>query len=280
MNVLSLSVQTEPGVGDGSFRIYPVGDIHIDLLKCDRQRLRAYIKLIASDPHAMYVLLGDLVDGTTIGHRFMELQVIRPDVLLNMNEYASALITELSLELEPLKDTPGVILQGNHDIRQGVQYSGFAPEVARRVDAQYGGDECLIRVMANGTNKTRGSTVWVVEAYHGAGGGQQPGAKINRQQRVQSLLTDADVSLSAHTHDSISRVVPTYTVSRKGPVRLMERPRAFIIAPGFVRNRMEGVNDYASRKGLPPNDQGLVYLECINQRTNVDRKIIRHEAPF
>jgi hypothetical protein len=53
-----------------------------------------------------------------------------------------------------------------------------------------------------------------------------------------------------------------------------------------MRNRVEGVNSYASRKGYPPSDDGLIYLEVANPSINkrsaqrLGTSMRRIEAPF
>jgi hypothetical protein len=284
MNVLELTVETEPKDA-GIWRLYPIGDLHVDSKMTDLDRLKKYIALVAADPHGMYVIVGDFVDGTTPSHHFFEPDVIVPDIMQNMSQYVAATMLMLERMLEPLKDTPGVVIQGNHDVRKGgTLWSGIAWEMARRLGAEYGGDECLVRIKASTPQKSRGNYVWVLHAFHGDGGGMYPGGKVNRFQNTVGHLTDADILVRGHVHDSDTRIVPLYSCTRKGGARMVEKRRAYVTAPAFMRNRVEGVNSYASRKGYPPSDDGLIYLEVANPSINKSKRdgtsMRRIEAPF
>jgi UDP-2,3-diacylglucosamine pyrophosphatase LpxH len=292
MNILDLEVQTEP-VDVGRWRLYPVGDLHLDEKSTDRKRLKRYLEHIAADPYSIWVLVGDLISGTTPSHGWFTVEPVAADVLVNMDRYVAYTMLELEHTLQPLVGRPGIVIQGNHDLRRGIQWSGLCWEIARRLNDKsdapvlYGGDECLVRVRAR-ENRSKGSKskpncwLYTVHAHHGAGGGMYPGGKINRFENTVGKLTDADILVRGHVHDSDIRIVPIYTVTRKGKARLKERQRAFVTAGSFAPARTEGVNDYASRKGYPPNDQGIMYLNIAlpARHSGHDGKMWRSELPI
>ena len=280
MNVLEATVTPDP-TDDGRWNFYPIGDPHLDAAATDRKRLEQYIAHIARDPHAFWICVGDLLDGTTPDHRWFEIQAVDRDVLLNMDKYVSYCLLELEGVFAPLKNKPGVILQGNHDIRQGgTMWSGLAWELARRIGAQYGGDECMVRVRVPNRPNRNTAYMWTIHAHHGVGGGLLPGGKLNRHVRDMSQLCDADIYVRGHVHDSMTRIQPIYTVNKRGKARLATRYRAFVTAPAFWPTRKEGLNNYASRKGYPPTDDGLIYLECHSPSKDHDGRIFRKECPF
>lgn len=293
MNVLDVELQTEH-VDVGVFRVYPIGDLHLDERSTDRARLKAYLDHIAADPFGFWVLVGDLISGTTPSHRWFTVEPVAPDVLVNMDQYVAYTMLELEKTLAPLADRPGIVIQGNHDIRQGIQWSGLCWEIARRLNdkgqapIQYGGDECLVRIRAlehrsKGTKQKARHYVYTLHAHHGAGGGIYPGGRVNRYENTVGKLTDADILVRGHVHDSDLRIVPTFTVTRKGNARLKRRQRAFITAGSFAPARTEGVNDYASRKGYPPNDEGILYLNVqlpAREASQHDGKMWRSELPI
>lgn len=290
MNVLNIDVTSEAPPQMGRFRVYPIGDLHWDEKTCDRDRFRRYRDMIAADPHGLWVFVGDAISGTTPGHRFFDpatTQALDPEVFANLDKYVTYMLDELVKEMEPLRDRPGIIIQGNHDVRRGIQWSGLAWALANRLgpNVQYGGDEALVRVRAS-TSDTRGRNVWTMHCCHGAGGGMLPGGKLWRHQRDITSLTTAEIAIRGHVHDSLTRIIYLYDVTRKSDkARLVEVPRAFLTAPGFMRSRIEGVNSYAATKTYPSTDQGLIYIEVHNpspgaRSWNHQGKIFRHEAPF
>ncbi len=268
MNVMSMDVNSD-GPGRGAWRLYPIGDLHLDGRSTDRQRIDEYIKFIAADPCSVYVVVGDLWDGTVSSHRFFEPSTIRPEVVMEMSRYVDLMAEELTELFAPLEGRPGIFIQGNHDIRRGVEFSGIVGAVARRVGARYGGDECMARIVAKNATGSR-STVWTLHAHHGAGGGMYPGGKVNRFQNTVGQLADCDIYIRGHVHDSDARIVHIYGISRTGKPAMVKRPRAFLTAPSFSPDRTEGLNNYASRKGYGPQDQGITFLHCHNPRLDRD----------
>lgn len=279
----------------GEFRIYAIGDLHLDAVATDRQRIKRYIKHIANDKSAFWVLVGDLLDGSTPDHRWFEVGAVAPDILANMDEYLARSMFELEKYLAPLAARPGVIIQGNHDLRPGgTLWSGLCWEMARRLrdkggDCQYGGDECIIRLRAKEqrankkSKRPQGHYIYTVHVHHGSGGGIYPGGKINRFENTISKLTDADIMIRGHVHDSDIRILPTYSITRKGKPRLKTKYRVYYTAPAFWPARTEGVNNYASRKGYPPSDGGLQYLNVQLPSAGPgthDGKIWRSELPL
>ena len=296
MNVLEVVIDAEP-ISAGRFRVYPIGDLHLDEKGVDRARLNAYIAKIAADPHAMWVLVGDLLSGTTPSHKWFTVGAVDPDVLLNMDRYLAHSMLELERVLEPLAAVPGIIIQGNHDLRHGgTLWSGLCWEIARRLNEkqgsariQYGGDECIVRLKAKVNRYAKDDKgrnlhyVYVLHAHHGAGGGMYPGGKVNRYENTIGKLTDADVMIRGHVHDSDFRIVPIYTVTKKGAEpRLKTRHRAFITTPSFSPARSEGLNNYASQKGYPPSDEGIMFLnvELPVSSGRSDGKMWREELPI
>jgi hypothetical protein len=266
----------------GVWRLYPIGDMHLDLKSCDEARLRRYLSLIAEDPCGMWVALGDYIDGTTPDHRYYSPEALVQGDLEQQNRYVAWMLERCEQVLSPLKGRPGVMLEGNHDRRGGLRWSGFTWELARRLGAQYGGPECLIRVRSVDTRRRadRGGRVWTVYARHGSGGGMYPGGKVNRMQNTSLAIARADIYLQAHVHDSHPRVLNLFEVTARGTPRLVTRPVALVIAPSFSAGRVQGVSSYVSEHGYPVGDQGLVYLEITNPHPREKARIRRVECSF
>lgn len=285
---LELTVKTDfSGPQGGTFRIYPIGDIHLDNRGCDEDRLKEYLKLISSDPYCCWFILGDLIDGTTPDHRYFKASVVKPGDLQKMDDYVTWMTERLLAVLAPLKGIPGVVLQGNHDRRRtGLKWAGLSWSIAASLGAEYGETEALVRLIV----REKGSPHhrhWIVHAQHGAGGGYLPGGKINRFQHTATVTAEADIFLRSHLHDADARVIPRYALSLprgSGKVYIRSKPIAYVTAASFKRPRTSGVCDYEGIQGIPPGDQGLWYLECVNERRGNEkhplweREIFRHEA--
>ncbi len=275
MNVMSMDVKTD-GDRRGSWRLHVVGDLHLDSKTTNIKRVKDHIAFIAADPCSMYVVVGDLVDGTTPGHRFFQASTIRSEVLKEMGRYVDFMAEELIELFAPLDSRPGLFIQGNHDIRRGIDYSGIVGRVASAVGARYGGDECMVRIMAPRPDG-KVPTVWKLYAHHGAGGGITAGAKTTRAANTIGALAIADLFVRGHVHDGDCRITEKVSVSSVGAVRLTLHPSAIITAPSYAPTRTEGVCGYAGQKGLPPTDSGIMFLHCSNPRAGKYSKKIHRE---
>ena len=273
---MSMDVKTD-GNKRGSFRLHVIGDLHLDSKTTDIKRLKDHVAFIAADPCSMYVVVGDLIDGTTPGHRFFAASTIRSEVLKEMGRYVDFMVEELIELFRPLDSRPGLFIQGNHDIRKGIDYSGIVGRVAREVGARYGGDECMVRINAPRPDGTS-NHVWKLYAHHGAGGGITAGAKTTRAQNTIGILALADIYVRGHVHDSDARIIHKVSVSSGGAVRLTLHPSATLTAPSYAPTRTEGVCGYPGQKGLPPTDSGIIFFHCENPRSGrYPKKIFREE---
>ena len=255
------------------FKVYPIGDLHIDRVEFDEERFNQYIEVIANDPLAIWVLVGDIHDGRVPGDAKFEPQSVRHKYLLDLDDYVPHTLQEATRLLSPLKASRGVILEGNHD--RYIRWSGFAHSIANALEVPFLGGEGLLGVRVVETNgEVRGrSRYYRIYVCHGTGNGWTAGGKINRNSEL-IRTAEAEIYISGHVHDGNTRVISTPTLPVNGG--LQWRDRAYVIAPGFMRPRVEGVVGYQGRGSRPMTDQGLVYL-VVDPRTD---RIYREECMF
>jgi hypothetical protein len=272
VNILNIDLKAEEISPNHEyrFRIYPIGDPHLDDAGCDWGRLKKYIALIADDPAALWIQVGDSINGTTPSHRFFEAASIKPDILLRMDDYLYVAKAATTAVFAPLKDTVGIWMTGNHGGRQGgTLWSGFDRQVADELGVAYGGYEHLTRLNII-NSPDRGKAVRVIYGHHGAGGGMLPGGKVWRWERDSlAIAPHADFYIRGHVHDSFYRVLGGWDVNRRGEPRLVEREKVFITTPSFKRSRTQNVVDYANRKGYRPTDERIKYVEVTLKKRKV-----------
>lgn len=283
MKVIGIEVETEAKNSSAAWRLYPIGDPHLDTEACDENRLKRYLQLIADDPCSAWILVGDVIDGTTPAHKFFESGALKADVLKNMDRYVDFMLEYSTEVFGVLKDRPGVVIEGNHDIRGSNRWSGFAGMLARKLGANYGSAEALIQVRAQSLGNNDSARLWNIYAAHGDGGGMFPGGKVNRHQNTVVHIADADIYVRGHVHDSDVRIIPRYGLTQRGIPRLRKRPVAYVTAGGFNTERLLDVEGYVARKSLPPTDDGLIYLQIENPKGGEgghDGRMYRIEAQF
>lgn len=264
------------------FRIYVIGDMHSDARTFDEARFRAFVAFIAKDPQCVVLSVGDYLEGRTPGKKHFDPVALIDEARLHIGDYVSWGLDRSERLLAPLRkaSVPLFLWQGNHD--HYMEWTGFTAELSRRLKATFMGDEGMIRLaVGRPANAGRWDQIHIY-GTHGSGGAGLPGAKVNAMQRY-SMSFDADVYVAGHVHDGMIRIQDYIGLKRKGPPDIVNRPKAFVRAPAFVRRAVKGVHTYASRKGYPTADEGLQYLESIPASRMVDgarvhwREWKRHE---
>lgn len=248
--------------------IYPIGDLHCEKVLFNEARFTRYVNDIANDPHGMWVFVGDAIEGRT-----PDMQKYDPDVVgptFKNSDYLFQVQEKLKRLFEPLRDTPGVVVKGNHDEYQ--KWSGISNYVAAVSGGHYLDGEGMFRLRVDLGGKTR---VLLGYARHIIGGGRRPGSKMNQADDMGSIA-DADMYFAGHIHDHVNRVPTYYTIPRSGELRLVKVQKPRIVATSFLESRKEGVVDYSGRKGYPAVDEGLVVLDVDCENNRYTRREMRY----
>lgn len=301
MIVLDVQVQTEPK-GRGHWRLYGIGDPHLEKRTHHTKAFRQYVAQIASDPYSLAICVGDVFDVTLPGHKFYDAGTQRADVVAAMDVYVNKMVEEAVASFAPILKAgiPFVCAEGNHDIRlHGVnviqllvsQLNDLAVRQKWTGRAYYAGGEAIVRVRAPIARRTLdNANIWTVYVAHGTGGGFQPGGKVNRA-TWQAHICDADVYLRGHVEEGDVRIVDRYAVTLRGEARLVRRPVCYYTAAGYGTRRIPGIVDYAGRKSLPPVDRRIKWLNMVNPEAVYDkrtktrrgigpRRIVEVQAPW
>lgn len=256
----------------GAFRLYAIGDLHADRKQFDEERLKAYIKHIASDDAAVAIFVGDLLDGRIPGRKHFDADVMRGDFLANLKTYVNHGLDVLEDYFKPLVDAevPTIFVSGNHD--EYLEEIGLTAGLVQRLggSARYLGGEGFVRIRSGNFRKGGGLYTTCVYATHGTGGGKKPGTKVNAMQDYFEWV-DADAVVAGHVHDGGIRIIPAYGVQRTGTIELVESPRVAYRAPSFQKRAVAGVVGYEGRKGYPSGDEGLLYVSFVPQHRKATR---------
>lgn len=275
MYILDLPVIAAKWENRTVWPLFGIGDPHLDKASTNRERLKAYVDLIAATGNVGFAhCVGDVFDGTTPSHRFFSTSTIRPEDALAMDEYVHHMIEEAVQVFLPIlvAGKPLTITEGNHDLRlknigfiqllvAALNREAAARQAAGR--AYYLGGEALIRVRAALADQPERNATWVVYTAHGAGGGMWPGGKVNRATQ-QAHIADADIFIRGHVEEQDVRILDRYAVPRRGDVRLVMRPVCYYTCAGYATERRVGVVDYSGRASMMPVDRTIRYLEVHN----------------
>ena len=238
--------------------LIPIGDIHWDTEECDRDRLFELIEWIgqqeASGAVVRLVGLGDYLDFLSPSKRrlmdeFYETsrRTIEEKVWDNLREFSSF--------VAPLRGHFLGLVTGHHVHRFGVEkiskeWVGRLSDewISRQLRCDYWGDGvALIRLLLPH------SQYLDVLVYHGSGGAQTPGGRVQKRMKFAEIAPTAHIVITGH--DNAKLAYPRSGLDyEKGSIK------RYVIGSGsFQRAYLPGAEaGYAEKGGLVPADLGVV----------------------
>jgi hypothetical protein len=239
--------------------LVPIGDLHIGERAFNEEsisKLEGYIKWIKDKPNAYTILMGDLINCSTIrspGGPFAQNMGLQ-DQIEAATDY-----------FKPIKNKILGAISGNHEQRLE-PYCGYNPviSICDRLGTFYFGYEgvvifrlgCHGKERKNGISNNRGSFVGYF--HHTTGGGSTVGGKMNRVEVLRKILCDADFYCGAHNH--MLGVVHTGIYKVNPTSERVEFLRQMIIDTGGYINYEDS---YASMKELPPMKLGSPKIRLL-----------------
>ena len=236
------------------WHLYFIGDIHYTNIGCDKIALARDITKIKKNPLARWIGMGDYDEYITYGDpRFDPTSFTkdeRIDFLKSMGEKQTRKIVSV---LEPIKDKCIGIGEGNHELEYRKRHDHDpAASIAARLGAKFLTYEALTRIYVSGPDGRKRYSI-VIYTHHGWGGGETPGAGLNRMSRLV-INWDADIYVTGHDHKLATAVTPRLGISIKG--KFTDRPVALIQSGTYLKTKQPGIQGYEVKKGHKPNPIG------------------------
>jgi predicted phosphodiesterase len=189
------------GKGTENSIIYPLADVHLGAEGSEIQAFAELVKQIASEPNSYVTLQGDLIDN---GTRNSVTNIFRATMSPSQQK------KEMAATLAPIRDKILCIMPGNHERRSGKDADDDpAYDIAVKLDIEDKFRES-IAFLRIGIGERRISDkirkadykpyTYYIACVHGAGGGNLPGAGINRADRMSQALDGIDIFIHGHTH--------------------------------------------------------------------------------
>lgn len=258
------------------YNLYPIGDIHLGSLHCDRKLLEATLAEIAADPYALWIGMGDAIDGIVPTDKRFSANEIDPQFLPHLQRIAEYQRDVFVEYFEPIKDKCLGLIEGNHEHTVLTRhYMDVTRQAAKTLEVPFLGSAAMIRLgfqRMDGSGRQIKGRNFMIYAEHGSGGGKKSGAKINNIEEL-SRSYDAQIYLRGHVHQRIvtrgSRVFMT-TSGRPAPVIT---PQVFALTGSYLKSIHDGEDSYANRSGFLPTDLGCVKL-ALNPMTGEIRSTI------
>lgn len=254
--------------------LYPLGDVHLGAAACDIELFRRTVSMIARDPHARWLAMGDMGDlvmpsdprWSMDNHDWKRLGFVRgrPSV----SDLASEHRDLITRELDPIAEKCEGVILGNHEYMFSRHYFiDIARYLADRFKVPMLGYTALLRYeieIKRGAKAHHETWPITILAEHGAAGGGTDGNAVNSLQK-RGLEFHADVYLRGHVH---KLGITQRTEHCWGPKGMVPRDRIFMLTGTYLKGYSEGEVTYGERKGYAPNELGggVVILDPRTRR--------------
>jgi len=266
----------------GSFRLIPFGCLHADD-EGHRKGLWDQCRAELLKPHTYGIGAGDYRDLLrTTAMRY--LQAYRQDKITLKN--MDAIVKESTIDFyhDYFKGLEAKIIglgKGNH-LYEYSDGTNDNQQLCGLLNVPYLDNPSFIRLVVR-SPQDRTLAILRILMHHGnwSGGSSRPGGSVNAAE-MKAAGFDFDIYIFSHDHRKWAMHIPTLTITRKGALEVIERPRCFIRTGCFVAgyDKKCGDGNYVQDKLMHPSDLGFVTLTVQFYReydsAAYQRKILRH----
>jgi predicted phosphodiesterase len=232
--------------------LYPLGDWHLGSEHCDVKLINKQINEIKKDQTARIILMGDLAETATkesVGAGVYEQEQNAQQQMMR--------VKNLLYDVRHLID--GVVT-GNHEERiyktSGFDLSLYLCQMLE-IENKYMRYQGVVGYVI-------GQRSYLVNVWHGSGGGGSAGASLNRLQK-QSEYVLADIYLMGHVHKrqvhTKQMIIPNPRYEKK------EIIMQYFVATG---SSLDYENSYAESAGMTPSQKGFTKIKMWTERNNTD----------
>ena len=247
---------------DGEFRLIPIGCLHADS-EGHRRPLWEQAKQEILKPNTYMIGAGDYRDLLrTTAMRY--LQGYRQDS--TSMKTLDDMVRESTIDFyhEYFKGLEAKIIglgKGNHlyEYRDGTNDN---QQLCQLLNVPYLDNPSFIRLVVKTPNgKTRHTLRILMHHGNWSGGSSRPGGSVNAAE-MKAAGFDFDIYIFSHDHRKWAMHIPTLTITKKGSLEVIERPRCFIRTGCFVAgyDKKCGDGNYVQDKLMHPSDLGFVTL--------------------
>jgi predicted phosphodiesterase len=247
-----------------------MGDFHYGSIGCTEHLADRVINRIARTPNAYWVGLGDYIEAIDYRHKYFDPTTVAD--WLPAKEWDAARFLQHQYAVKKLLPIQGTkclgMVEGNHD--SWFRGAGFpaAQQLAAELRAPYQQEFGYIPLNIEFKYKGKYQTLEAnLAIWHGAGGGQTPGAKVMRLVRAMGGHS-ADVLFMGHTHN---KAMWTLEELRLDTTRTLlgNFPKRGINSGAYLRGYVEHAIMYPAKSAMQPTTLGPV---CVGIYVVVDPK--------
>jgi hypothetical protein len=260
-----------------TFRLVPLGDIHLGSANCDTKALWDAVLDIKADPMARWIGMGDMVESIAPNDKRWQAGGIDEKIvnLASQDRIGDVYVEKVADILSHIAGQCWAYGDGNHEAKFN---SCYYTNLGVRVLDAIGRPECYVgwsgitRVVFQTRHRER--TALYVYHSHGWQAGRKDGAKVNGLDDLMGNIDGCHIYLQGHSH---SRLVKTKTKLGWNPSFTKERAFTCFGAHtgSFLRTYQEGHSAYGERAGYPPVPIGPLEFRVTPTKAGVRIKAVQ-----
>ena len=236
--------------------VLPIGDIHIGDRAVDYGLLERNLEW-ANDNDALIIGTGDWLNNATLGSKSSPYK---------QDMDADTQVKKCIELFTPVKDNVIGIIQGNHENRS--EKGGHVDPlgaVCLALGCEYLKYSGVISIIVGTRQKSRAYTFYV---HHTTGGGSTPGGKINRVDKLRSIVSNADCYLGGHNHSLMVAPVTTRCIDTIHK-SIQEKRQLLVDCGSYVKYD----DNYSEMMGLPPVKLGSPRLRLDGTKRDIHASV-------
>jgi len=270
-------------------KIYFFGDIHRGTLAHNKKAFDDAVDEVKRQENAYMVGIGDWVEGRPSNHKFFDLDVADPQLLLPENQYENVYET-----IKPIKGKIIAAHEGNHDFGLSRIYGSKVRTMCKKLEINYATFASVITLREkNKSNKI----LYKIYCCHGAGTIKSSAGDIIRREanmdeslkrKLKNKAADCLAMFMGHTHGLrvVSPKSRLYIVSdekklqsvyskRHGVSKIIpEDDRWYCNTGSFMKTNLIGVSTYSEQAMYDPLETGYVVLNGSNGDIDSIEKVV------
>ena len=260
------------------FYLYPLGDLHLGVVHCDEDLLRAKVQEIKSlGKKAFWLGMGDYGDCITPSDfKRWDGKILASWMKDKADNIGPTQVKRVDEILSPIWGQCLGLIEGNHDdnIRRYNHYDfmyELLEKANRKHSVPYAGVSCFVRLNFKRENSNESHDI-IIHARHGEGAARTSGARALAVLRLAMSMVNAHITLSGHLHGQESPDVPERIVLKNGRIKSMETIATMTGA--WIKAFMQGVPPcYLKRWGSPPSTLGCprMVIEPQHDRMTLEK---------
>lgn len=271
------------------YDIYLLSDIHLGVIFHNNKAFDFVITKIKKKKNAYVIILGDLVEGRPLGHKYFNIGTADPKMILPINQYKA-----FKEKIRSIRTKIITILEGNHDRHLSKLYGNITKEICAELEIPFGTFSSIItfRDKIKPNNQQ-----FKIYCTHGAGSINSTAGDIIRREgymleaikrKLKNKVADCIGMFMGHTHKLMiveprqrlylvsdgSKIQQVYSKIHGNSRIISEDDRWYGNTGSFLKTNVLGESTYSEEAMFDPIETGYLIMHCKNREIDSIEKVV------